>query len=180
MPQTISIILWSITGTAICGSAGFIALSASENNIRKIERLTRNRYIGLFLGWLALLMCVPHAQAIAPDFMLKLLLPLALAIPVIGFFAIDHAASRAVSGTLILCAYNMIHLAFELNAHCTWLFAVCGWLAGAYGIWCSGLPWTWRDVFRKCAANKLFKKICAALFFIAGAIFLVFSGVIFL
>lgn len=177
MAQTATIFLWSIIGAAICGAAGLAAVKSSPETIERIEKIPRNRYIGLIVGWFALLMCVPHAQAVAPDFMLKMLYPLAVIVPIAGFFTVDHAASRAVSGTLILCSYNMIHLAFELDIAGTWFFSVCGWLSGAAGIWCSGLPWTWRDIFRKCAANNNFRKISAGILFFFAAVYLVFCGV---
>ena len=176
MSQTFSIILWSITGAAICCASGFAAITAAPENIKKLEQLTRNRYIGLILGWFALIMCVPHAEAVSPAFLLKLLYPLALAVPVIGFFCVDYPASRAVSGTLILCAYNLVHLAFDINVSGMSFFAVCGWISGAYGGWCSGLPWTWRDIFRKCAANAIFRKCTAFVFFFLSAVFIIFCG----
>lgn len=176
MTQILSIIIWSIAGFILWLAAGLLAFKASPENIKQLEKLTRNRYIGLFLGWFALLACVPHAAAVSPAFLLKLLYPLALAVPVLGFFCIDYAASRAVSGTLILCAYNLVHLSFDINAPCSWLFAICGWLTGAFAIWCSGLPWTWRDIFRKCAENRLFRCCAAAIFALFSAIFIAFAG----
>lgn len=177
MIQTFSIILWSLTGAAICLAAGTTAVKTTPENIKKVERLTRNRWIGLFLGWFALLVCVPHAAAVSPAFLIKFLYPIALAVPVIGFFCIDYPASRAVSGTLILCAYNLVHLAFDIKSPGMSFFAVCGWLAGAWGIWCSGLPWTWRDIFRKCAENPLFRCCTAGACFFFAAVFLIFCGV---
>lgn len=176
MTQMLSIILWSAAGLVICLASGLIALKASPENIKQLEKLTRNKYIGLFLGWFALIACVPHAAAVSPAFLLKFLYPLALAVPVLGFFYIDYAASRAVSGTLILCSYNLVHLSFDINAPCAWLFAVCGWLTGAFAIWCSGLPWTWRDIFRKCAENKVFRNSFAGLFLFFAAVFAALIG----
>lgn len=164
-------------GALLCTAAGIAVLKTSPENIKKSEQLARNRYIGLIFGWFALLACVPHAAAVAPAFMFKFLYPLALAVPVLGFFFVDYAASRAVSGTLILCAYNLIHLAFDINAPGMSLFAICGWLLGAFAIWCSGLPWTWRDIFRKSAKNPLFRRCTAGALFIFAAIFVIFCGV---
>ena len=177
MTPLFSILLWSITGAAICFAAGLTALKAAPENIKKIEQLTRNRYIGLFLGWFALIICVPHAAAVSPAFLLKFLYPLAIAVPVLGFFFIDYPASRAISGTLILSAYNLVHLAFDINAFGMSFFAVCGWIAGFWGIWCSGLPWAWRDMFRKCASNAVFRKIAAGIFFFFALAFITFGGV---
>ena len=176
MTQMLSIILWSAAGLVICLASGLIALKASPENIKQLEKLTRNKYIGLFLGWFALIACVPHAAAVSPAFLLKFLYPLALAVPVLGFFYIDYAASRAVSGTLILCSYNLVHLSFDINAPCAWLFAVCGWLTGAFAIWCSGLPWTWRDIFRACAASRRKRIGFAAAFFVLAAVYLSRTG----
>lgn len=177
MTQTLSILLWSITGFIICLAAGIAAFKSAPENIKQLEKLTRNKYIGLFLGWFALIVCVPHAAAVAPAFLLKFLYPLALAVPVLGFFCVDYACSRAVSGTLILCAYNLVHLSFDINAPGSPLFAVSGWLLGAFAIWCSGLPWTWRDIFRKCANNSFFRKCTAAVLWLFSAVFAVFAGV---
>ena len=166
------IILWSIAGAAIYAIAGFLVLSANAERLPKLEKLTRNPLTGLLLGWFALLFCVPHAAAVSPGFLLKFLYPLAVIVPIIGYFKVDYPASRAVSGTLILCAYNLIHLAFDDALAATALYAVTGWISGAFAVWCSGLPWTWRDIFRASSADKRKRIGFAVIFFAFSLIYL--------
>ncbi len=166
------IILWSLAGAIIYATAGFLVLSANAVRLPELEKLTRNKLTGLLLGWFALLVCVPHAAAVSPGFLLKFLYPLAIIVPVIGYFKVDYPASRAVSGTLILCAYNLIHLAFDDALYATALYAAAGWISGAFAIWCSGLPWTWRDIFRACAASRRKRTGFAIAFFILAAIYI--------
>lgn len=176
MTDTVSIIIWSFLGSLICAAAGFAAFKSAPENIAKLEKLTRNRYIGLVFGWFALFVCVPHAGAVAPGFLLPFLYPLAVITPILGFFFVDYPASRAVSGTLILCAYYLIHLAFDHKVTATALFAVCGWSIGAFAVWCSGMPWVWRDIFRRCSKNKRFRLATAIIFWLSAAVFASFAG----
>ena len=176
MSHLLQIILWSLTGAAIYALAGCLVLSADAERLPKLEKLTRNPLAGLLVGWFALLVCVPHAAAVSPGFLLKFLYPLAIIVPVIGYFKVDYPASRAVSGTLILCAYNLIHLAFDDALGSTALYAVAGWISGGFAIWCSGLPWTWRDIFRACAASRRKRIGFAAAFFVLAAVYLSRTG----
>ena len=180
MTEFMQIILWSLMGAAIYAAVGFLVLKSGSDRLEKLEKLTRNPVIGLLFGWSALLFCVPHAAAVSPDFLQKFLYPLAIIVPIIGCFKVDYPASRAVSGTLILCAYNLIHLAFDNNLAATPLYAVAGWLSGAFAIWCSGLPWTWRDIFRICASSRRKRAIFAVIFFILSIIYISRTGVAFL
>jgi hypothetical protein len=164
-------------GSAIYAAAGVFALKADSRTLPVLEKLTRNPVIGLFFGWFALLCCVPHAAAVSPGFLLKFLYPLAFIVPIIGYFKVDYPASRAVSGTLILCAYNLIHLAFDDALAATPLYAAAGWLSGAFAIWCSGLPWTWRDIARACAKSRRKRIGFAVVFFIFSLIYLSRPGV---
>jgi hypothetical protein len=159
-------------GSAIYAAAGVFALKADSRTLPGLEKLTRNPVIGLLFGWFVLFCCVPHAAAVSPGFLLKFLYPLAFIVPIIGYFKVDYPASRAVSGTLILCAYNLIHLAFDDALAATPLYAAAGWLSGAFAIWCSGLPWTWRDIARACAKSRRKRTGFAVVFFIFSLIYL--------
>ena len=173
-------VLWSLTGASLYTAAAVCVLKCNDADKTRFEKLTRNRLTGLLLGWFALLMCVPHAAAVAPAFMLKLLYPLAIAVPVLGYRYVDYPAARAVSGVLILCAYNLVHLSFDAKLSAAPFFAVCGWITGAFAIWCSGLPWTWRDIFRKCCDSRKFRFIWAVLFIFSALVFALFGGAVLL
>ena len=177
MTHFVQIVLWSLMGAAIYSAAAVFALKSDSTTLDRLEKLTRNPVIGLLFGWFALLCCVPHAEAVSPGFLLKFLYPLAIIVPIIGYFKVDYPASRAISGTLILCAYNLIHLSFDDALAATPLYAACGWVSGAFAIWCSGLPWTWRDIARACAANRKKRIAFAAVFSVFALIYLSRLGV---
>ena len=173
-------LLWSSIGTLLYAVSGVCVLKCRTDRVKFFEKLTRNPLIGLLLGWFALAVCVPHAAAVAPAFMHKMLYPLAVAIPLLGFKYVDYAAARAVSGTVILCAYNLVHLTFDAALPAAPFFAVCGWISGAFGIWCSGLPWAWRDIFRKCSCNDNLRYCTAGALFFFSLVFALSAGVFFL
>ena len=117
------------------------------------EKLPRNRLAGAILGLAALLICVPHAQVVSPAFLQPFLYPLAVVIPVLSFFFLDHCLARAIGGIMILWAYYWINISFARQSSILYLIAPAAWIWGALGIWISGKPWALRDWIRNVSTN---------------------------
>lgn len=130
---------------------------SSKERLPRFEKLPRNKWIGLFGGWIALALCVPHAAVVAPAFLIPWLWPIVVIVPVLGFFSVDYPCARALGGLLILLGYYMVHFTFEFRTPGAPLLAVAGWLAGIAGIWISGKPCAMRDCLRLCAVRKEFR-----------------------
>lgn len=145
---------------AAAGCLTFLALPGKE---KSFEALSRNRWIGLAGGWIALALCVPHAVVVTPQFLMPFLWPIAIAVPILGFFFVDHPAARAVGGLLILLGYYLVHFTFEFRTPGFPAFAFLGWLIGIAGIWISGKPCAMRDYFRLAAKKKWFRLLCGIL-----------------
>lgn len=165
--------LWSLAGAVVLAALGVLFCAARNNCIRKIEALMRNRFVGLFVGWAALIWCVPHAQVVAPAFLLPFLIPLAIVVPVLSFFCLDHMTARAVGGVLIIVAYEVLHRSFDLNLDFAPALAVACWLIGGAGIWISGIPFHLRDALRLAAEKRSWKFFFCSLLFVFTILFTV-------
>ena len=146
-------------------AAGILTLLADGKRLTALEKVPRLRLPGLLLGWIVLAVCVPHARAVSPDFLLPFLIPLAVIVPPLGAVFVDNATARAWAGALILGAYGVIHLSFECRLPLSGVLAVGSWAVGAVGICVSGYPTWFRDGLRLFARRPLLKWF-AGIFFI--------------
>lgn len=162
----------------LAGSAIFLLLAAafamaSDKRIAKLEKLTRNRVLGLIIALPALISCIPHAQIVAPGILQNplILWMLALAIPVLSYFYIDFYTARAIGGAVIILAYDIIHIAYEETLCGAAVLTVAAWLFGFAGIWISGKPCALRDWFRRAANDKKFRIAAAAISLVCAVLF---------
>ena len=125
----------AVGGLLLLVVAGW-TLRLSPGNLARFEPWPRNRLGGLLLGWLALGLCVSHAQVVSPGFLQPLLWPLAVIVPVLSYFFLDYLLARAVGGVMILWAYYLV-----------------AWIFGFGGIWVSGRPCALRDWIRLCCGK---------------------------
>ena len=151
-------------GAAGCGVLAYLLWSVTPENLRRREAWTRNRVWGLALGYVVLVACVPYAQVVAPNFLIPLLWPLAIVMPPVCAYYVDFPNARAVSGSLILLAYLMVHYGFDLELPGAPAVAVLAWLVGIYGIVLSAQPWRLRDEFRAGAKRRRVEAGFLALF----------------
>ncbi len=142
-------------------------------NLAKFEPWPRNRLWGMILGWVALIICVPHAQVVSPGFLQPLLWPLAIVLPVLSYFHLDYLLARSVGGLAILGAYYYIHLSFDLHSPGAPLLAVLAWIFGLGGIWVSGKPCALRDWIRAGARSSRWRIGSAAFLWLLAAVLLV-------
>lgn len=147
----------------LCGTAIFSAVAAGhfpfqKRNIAVLEKLTRNRIIGIVFAFPALIACIPHAQIVAPGVLQSpvLLWTLALLIPVLCYLYIDYYAARAVAGAVIILSYDLIHYAYDWQFPCAGAITVIAWISGFAAIWVSGKPCSLRDSFRLAAKNRIY------------------------
>jgi len=125
----------------------------SPQNLSRWEPLPRWRLPGMLIGWAALFLCVPHAEVVSPGFLVPLLWPLAVAVPVLGYFFVDYALARALGGIAILGSYYFIHKSFEWHTPLMAGLTVLAMLFGVAGIWVSGKPSALRDWIRLCSRS---------------------------
>ena len=168
--------LWMIPGGIFLLIAGLFFLRLNAENLKRFESLPRNRYFGLAAGWFGLIWCIPHAQAVAPQFLLPLLWPLAIIVPIVSFFCLDYMTARAFGGLLIIISYEALHRSFALALPLAGVIAVISWILGGCGIWISGIPYHFRDAIRLAAAKKSWRNIFGFVLLLAGLLFTV-SGV---
>ena len=136
--------------------------NASEKNIGDLEKLCRNKVAGLILSLPCALLCVPLAIPVSPGFLIPLLYPLAVILPVLCYFYIDYYASRGLAFLLILWAYDAIHAGFEAKIPGSAVVTVIALILGTAGIWLSAKPCSLRDLLRKAAASKKYRYPAAA------------------
>ena len=166
MTEQILYRLWMIPAAVFFTLLGVLFFRLSPENIKRMESLPRNRIFGLLTGWFALFWCVPHAQAVAPGFLLPLLYPIAIIVPIASFFCLDYMTSRAIGGLLIIFSYEALHRSFDLALPLAGTIAVCSWILGGCGIWISGIPYHFRDAMRLAAKSAKWRYVfsCALIF----------------
>ena len=144
----------AVLSAGVYTAAAVMFLRTVPENVPSRETWCRSRWTGLLLTLPAALRCVPLAFPVSPDFLLPLLWPLAVVLPVLCFFWIDAYAARGLAFWLIVAAYGQIHTAFDLDMPGTAAVAAVGWLAGIAGIWISAKPYLLRDLFRAAAVRR--------------------------
>ena len=149
-----------------------LVLKTDENNIAKMEKLCRNKVLGLILSLPCALLCVPLAIPVSPGFLIPWLYPLAIVMPVLSYFYLDYYASRGLAFLLILASYDIIHAAFEIHLPGAAAVTVIMMLLSIAGIWIAAKPCTLRDIFRKCAASEKWKYSAVAISVFFGAVML--------
>jgi hypothetical protein len=153
----------TLAGLLIFAAIGVLLCRTSEKNIAKMEKLCRNKVVGLALSLPCALLCVPLAVPVSPGFLQIWLWPLAIVLPLLCYFHIDYYASRGLAFMLILWAYDVVHGAFELKIPVAPAVTVIALLLGMSGIWLAAKPCLLRDIFRKAAVSKRWKYIMFAL-----------------
>lgn len=150
-----------IAGAIIFAGLTVLYCRADAGNIEKLEKLCRNRNIGLATALPSALLCVPLAIPVSPDFLLFWLWPLAVILPVLSYFYIDSYASRGLSFFMVLLAYDLIHGVFELHTPGAQIITVLALLLGICGICFAAKPCLVRDLFRCAAAKRKWKYTAA-------------------
>ena len=168
-----SFYLTFFSGAAGCGYLAYLLLDVTPEKLPLRERWTRNKPLGMILAYVAFIVCVPYAEVVSPDFLIPLLWPLALVMPVVCALYVDYPTARAVGGLLILLAYLVVHDGFELVLPLAPALSVVSWAVGIAGIWLSAQPWKLRDLFRSSATVRR----CWAALLILYALFLAGEGV---
>ena len=146
----------------VLAALAFCALKASPSTIVKLEKLCRNRVIGLLLALPCSLLCVPLAVPVTPAAIAPWLYPLALVLPILSFWYLDHYAARGVAFLLILTSYDIVHYAFDSHLCGAGIVTIILLLMGIAGIWIAAKPCTLRDIFRKCSVSAVWKYQSAA------------------
>ena len=157
----------------IAEALGTLLHLSTEECLPRLEPLPRNRAAGVVLGYIALVMCVPHAEVVAPDFLVPFLWPIALIAPWVCAFYVDNPTARAVGGLMILFAYEVVHRTFECRFYGAPVLAVAAWGFGIAGIWLSGYPVSMRDALRLAARRRWFRHAASGIFWGLALLFTV-------
>ncbi len=154
--EATSLLSFSAAALLLIAVAGLF-FAARGNTLPALRRFCRWRWPGIVFGIPALLWCVPHARAVAPESWAVAFIPLAIIVPILGYFVLDHITSRVIGGALIIAAYETIQRAFALAVPGYGFIIVLAWLYGLAGIWISGVPWSLRDALARAADKPRFK-----------------------
>ena len=148
MNDVTALFLTNLSGAAGCAWLGAMLWFTTAGNLPRREAWTRHKLCGIAMAYIAFIVCVPYAKVVSPDFLIPLLWPLALIMPVVCGLFVDYPTARGVGGLAILLAYLVVHEGFEMKIPLAPLFAAAAWIFGCVGIWLSALPWKLRDLFR--------------------------------
>ena len=123
-------------------------LCVNEGNLEKMQRISRWKIPGLFLGIFVLAWCIPHSMPILPDSLHKFLFPLLVVFAVASWFVLDHRFARALGGYMILAAHLFLRENYAVRELASPVLSVLFLLFGTMGIFLCGLPYRLRDVVR--------------------------------
>ncbi len=137
-----AVLFAAAAGAAV--SAGFL-LTVRQENLTERQKAPRLKIPGIILGFIDLLWCIPNAMPILPESLHRYLLPLAVVLTVLAWFALDHLFARAIGGFMILSAHYFLKELFAAPVPAGSIFAVLCLLFGTLGIVISGQPWRIRD-----------------------------------
>ena len=97
----------------VFSAISFWVLKLNEKEITKNEKIPRYITIGLILGFLDLLWCIPHVKPILPSPSWGVyLFPAICVITWLSYLLLDYIFSRAFAGFLILLSYYFLHASF--------------------------------------------------------------------
>lgn len=145
-----SIFPWSLILLSLFSGAAAFIVSRKEFFISfELEKLPRNRILGIALGIFVLLWCASEAEPLVSDSMQKYLLPAALLCSWLGYMLLDFLFARALGGFLILLAHYYLLESFALDMPLSPIFSVFCFIMGTFGIVISGKPYFLRDIIRK-------------------------------
>lgn len=149
----ISLLAFGVVALFAC----FWLWTVKPENVEVREKLARARIAGLVLAFLDLLWCIPHAKPLLPDNMHGLLLPTVFVCAFLAWAFLDYLFSRAIGGFMILLAYYFLHDSFTYHSAASQVFAVFCFAMGIAGIFFSGKPYLFRDMFRQVSKNRNLK-----------------------
>ena len=160
---------------AAAAALGVGTLLLRESNRERWESLPRNRNLAFLPALLGLIWCIPHTRAIAFDWMVPLLWPMAFIFAAAAYWLLDYLLSRTLGGLMILTAYFLIHGAFEFHAPLAGAVTAFSLAMGTLGICLAGKPCRMRDLMRLCAARRRWRQAIAGGWFLT-ALVLALSG----
>jgi hypothetical protein len=154
-----NIYIVALLGFGIVFSAiSFWVFRLNEKEITKNEKVPRYIVIGLILGFLDLLWCIPHVKPILPSLSWQpYLFPAACIIIWLSYLLLDYIFSRAFAGLLILLAYYFLHASFTFHSFATPLFSLLSYAMGIVGIFIAAKPYLLRDWIRLASKSKKWK-----------------------
>ncbi|MDD3153632.1 MAG: hypothetical protein PHS41_02100 [Victivallaceae bacterium] len=165
---------WFLTslGALACGSFAVAVFVLGIGRIAEAKReaLPRENKVGALLAAVALVWCVPHARAVAFDWMLPYLYFIAAGLWVLGVKYLDYLFARAAAGLLILVSYFFVHGLFEFELSGSQGLSIVLWMLGALGIAISGKPCWFRDLLRLVARSAVWRGLFAGFFLLLGGL----------
>ncbi len=155
-----------IAAVFVLGSLAFAFCAAAlwrtdEQHLAAAEKFLRLRKTGAILGGVALAWCVPQIQAVAWNFLIPWLWPLAAAAILGAYFYLDNLMARAIAGLLIMGAYTFLAFSFASRLGTGLSGALAAWGWGSVGILIAAKPCWLRDFLRLGARRSVWRRIAA-------------------
>lgn len=120
-------------------------LCVKEENVEKMQRISRWKIPGLLLGTFVLAWCIPHSMPILPESLHKYLFPLLVVLVICSWFVLDHLFARALGGYMILSAHLFLRENYADQGLASPVQSVLFLIFGTVGIFLCGMPYRLRD-----------------------------------
>ena len=96
MSDGAALLLTNLSGAAGGVWLGTMLWRTSRENLARREAWTRHKLCGTIMAYIAFIVCVPYAKVVSPDFLIPLLWPLALIMPIVCGWFVDYPTARGV------------------------------------------------------------------------------------
>ena len=149
----------------------FYILFFIQKSPEKAEKLPRKVLPGLIVATVDLAWCIPHSKPIAPDFLINLLIPIAILALWLSYRFLDYLFARAIGGLFILSAHFFLYSSFTFHAPAKPFFSLLCYILGLTGIFFCGKPYLMRDLIRKILGDTLWRIAISLLFLIFAITF---------
>lgn len=139
-----------------------------ENNLKLWERLTRNRNLALPLVFCALLWCIPHAKAVAWDWLAPWMFGLVILFTILSYVYMEYLPARALGGIFILYGCYVAQESYAWHTPGAGWLMILTWTIAIVGMFIAAKPHLLRDYFRKVVSEDRYRFIGAAFFCVYG------------
>lgn len=138
--------------------------------------LPRERYLGEAVGVLCLAWSAFHVIPMLEGDLARFQVAVKIVVPVaavLGFLYLDYLFTRALGGLFMLMASHLLHGAFVVHLPARPVYSTVCYAFGVIGMFLVGSPWRFRDLLKKAAESRPWRR---GLLAVLGGSAILFAG----
>ena len=153
--MTYAFLTFLIGAAALAG--GLLFTLDNPARLPAFRRLPRARLAGLVVGVVCLVWSAWEGCLMLEGGLARLHPVVWLLVPVTAilcWFHLDYLFARSLGGLLVFVVNALLHESFVHDTPVRWLYAVVALLWGLVGLFLLGVPWRWRQLLERAAADR--------------------------